>query len=115
MSSDQQRLEHILEAIDQIRKHSKKGKEVFQTNELVQNWMVRHLQIIGEAASKLSPEFRSTNSEIPWKEIIGMRHILVHDYFEIDSERVWKVIEFELDRLELKIGELLIRIAANGE
>ncbi len=107
MSSDRERLEHILEAIEHIRKYSVQGKESFRKDELIQNWMVRHLQIIGEAAFKLSAEIKSEHHEIPWKEIVGMRHILVHDYFEIDIERVWKVIEVEMDRLQSGIKKIL--------
>ncbi|MDB5038133.1 MAG: Nucleotidyltransferase [Bacteriovoracaceae bacterium] len=107
MSSDRERIEHIAEAILQIRKYSNRGREAFKSDELIQNWMVRHLQVIGEAASKLSIEIKTKHTEVPWREIIGMRHVLVHDYFEIDVERVWKVIEHDLDRLNSHINKLL--------
>jgi len=58
---------------------------VFESDELIQNWFVRHLQIIGEAAYALPKELRDQRPEIPWIEIIGMRHILVHDYFSTSA------------------------------
>lgn len=64
--------------------------EKFQDDRMRQLAVVKAMEIIGEAASQLSEEFRSQHWEIPWREIIGMRHRLVHGYFEIDIERVWR-------------------------
>ena len=55
-------------------------------------WVVRHLQIIGEAASRLPEDVRIRASEIPWPQVIGMRHVLVHGYFAIDTEIVWQTV-----------------------
>ena len=70
--------------------------EQFRSNELLQNATMRQIQIIGEAARKISPEFKEAHPVIPWHEIIGMRHRLVHDYFHTDPVRVWEVIEKDL-------------------
>lgn len=67
--------------------------ENFQSDDLLQNATMRQIQIIGEAARKVSPEFKQTHPEIPWQGIIGMRHRLAHDYFHIGPVRVWEVIE----------------------
>ena len=85
MRNDKERLLDIKEAIQTIEKYSKKGSKAFRSDELVQRWIVSHLQIIGEAARHLSDEFKETHSEIQWEQIIGMRNIIVHDYFEIDA------------------------------
>ena len=58
--------------------------------------MVRHLQIIGEAASRLTQDARDQHPAVPWREIIGMRHILVHGYFEVDLDLAWSVVDREL-------------------
>lgn len=84
MRDDTQLLLDILEAIDRIERYSSRGKDAFENDELVQNWIVNHLQVIGEAARSLSADLRDSNKEVPWAKIIGMRHILVHRYFEID-------------------------------
>ena len=73
--------------------------ERFRGDDLLQNAVMRMIQIVGEAASKISPEYRKAHPEIPWRGIIGMRHRLVHEYFRIDPERVWKVVENDLPAL----------------
>lgn len=106
MKDDQGRVQDILEAIERIEKYAIKGKSFFLKDELIQNWMIRNLQIIGEASRSLSAKFRDEHVEIPWKEIIGMRHILVHDYFDIDLEAVWLAIENDLRPLKNSIKKL---------
>ena len=70
-------------------------------------WCVRHLQIIGEAARALPYETRSGIPEIPWSKIIGMRHVLVHNYFGIDTELVWNAVENDMDVLKTAIESFL--------
>jgi uncharacterized protein with HEPN domain len=71
----------------------------FQDDEMLQNAVMRLIQIVGEAARKVSPEFKQAHPEIPWQGIIGMRNRLVHDYFRIEPSRVWEVIEKDLPAL----------------
>ena len=104
---DRERLLDILEAIGHIEKYAGRGKEDFERDELIQNWMVRHIQIIGEAARTLSIEFRIEHSDLPWPDIIAMRHILVHEYFGIDIEIVWRVVVGDLPIIKLKIEAIL--------
>ena len=100
MRSDVERLKDIAEAIAAIEKHAAKGRAAFENDELIQTWMLHHLLILGEAAARLSDEFRESHAEIPWSQIIGMRNILVHDYFAIDLDIVWRVIETNLPQLK---------------
>lgn len=88
MRDDRVRLEDILEAIKRVERYAKRGHKAFQTSELIQNWVIHHIQIIGEAAGKLSESLRKARTEVPWPQIIKMRHVLVHDYFGIDLEEV---------------------------
>ncbi len=106
MRSDQERVLDILEAIEKLKKYCLCTKSTFFENELIQSWAVRNLQIIGEAASRISEDMQSKYQEIPWKKIIGMRHILVHGYFEIDLEVVWSVIENDLSDLDIKFHQI---------
>jgi uncharacterized protein with HEPN domain len=71
----------------------------FRDNELVQNAVMRPLEIIGEAAAKISMEFRKAHSEIPWREMAGLRNRLVHEYFRIDFDAVWDTIQKDLPKL----------------
>jgi len=75
------RLTDILEAIKQIELEAVKGKAAFENSPLVQVWMVHHLMIIGEAVRSIDPGIRSQYPSVPWRQIAGMRNILVHDYF----------------------------------
>lgn len=79
----------------------------FEDNELVQNAVMRPLEIIGEAAAKISKEFRKAHSEIPWREMVGLRNRLVHEYFRIDFGAVWDTIHKDLPKL-IEIVEPLV-------
>lgn len=107
MRNPSERLRDILEAIDRIERYAARGAGAFEKDELVQSWVVRHLQIIGEAARALPPDVRERFPEIPWPQIIGMRHILVHDYFEIDSQVVWDVVIRNLPELKSQVQAAL--------
>lgn len=63
--------------------------------------------MIGEAARALSEEFRNCTSDVPWSEIIGMRHVIVHHYFKIDLNRVWQMVSKDLPQLKKMIRSLL--------
>jgi len=80
MRDDRGRLQDILDAIKRIERYAKRGRPVFEEDELVHTWMIHHIQIIGEAASKLTPTFRKTHHQVPWPQIIKMRHVLVDGY-----------------------------------
>ena len=92
MRSDRERLLDILEAIERI--NSYKGDRLdFDSDELLQVWFVHHRQVIGEAASRLSDDLQEQHPEVPWGQMIGMRHILVHGYFEVDLDVVWNAVQ----------------------
>ena len=84
------------EAVDFARGTS---EESFEHDRLRQLAVIKAIEIIGEAASKMSDDFRTQHPELPWREIIGMRHRLVHDYFEIDLPRVWKTVREDIPSL----------------
>ena len=107
MRDDRKRIIDILDAIERIEKYATSGKDAFEREELIQVWMVYHLQMIGEAARYFSESFRIKHSEIPWSKIIGMRNILTHRYFGIDTDVVWAVIENDLPDLKNKIALIL--------
>ena len=107
MRDDTVRLHDILEAIEHIEKYAVKGQTAFEADELIQVWFLRHLQIIGEASRALSSSLKDSHPEIPWAKIIGMRHILVHDYLGVNLEKVWKIIENDLPVLERQVRAIL--------
>ena len=73
----------------------------------IQTWFIQHLQIIREASRMMSTSIREQHPEVPWSQIIGMRNILTHNYFEIDIEVVWSVIERDLPNLKHQIEIIL--------
>jgi uncharacterized protein with HEPN domain len=103
----EERLLDMLEALLRIEKYATRGRHAFASDELIQTYVVHNLQIFGEAACKVSLEFQQLHPEIPWAKITGMRHILVHDYFQIDLEIVWAVVEKELPVLKEKLQALV--------
>jgi uncharacterized protein with HEPN domain len=107
MRDDREKLRDILEAIERIDRYAVQGKQSFEENELIQTWFIQHLQVIGEASRALSTDIRVQHPEVPWSQIIGMRNILTHNYFEIDLDVVWSVIERDLPNLKLQIEAIL--------
>lgn len=102
----------MLEAIEHIERYTSRGRSQFEQDELIQSWFTRHLQILGEAARLLPEDVRKLAPEVPWQKMIGMRHILVHDYFRIDTEIVWQVVEKELPPLKRSLQDLLSRMGS---
>ena len=84
MRDDRARLLDIVEAIEKIERYSSVDKDRFARDELIQTWIVYHLQVIGEAANQISDEFSSRHPGIPWRAMAAMRHALVHAYFRVD-------------------------------
>ena len=107
MRDDRERLLDIQEAIADIEKYAQYGRERFEKEELIQTWVIHHLLILGEAASALSETFKEQHPDIPWSKIVGMRNILIHNYFGIDLDVVWSVVETDLPQLKRYIEELL--------
>ncbi len=107
MRDDRERLLDMSDAIERINKYVIRGRQAFEQDELVQNWIVHHLQILGEAAARISDDFKEKHHDIPWYRIIGMRNILVHDYFGIDFDIVWAVVEKDLPDLYDNIKKIL--------
>jgi uncharacterized protein with HEPN domain len=107
MRSDPLRLQDILDAIAAIQRHTPATREEFNAAEPIRSHILLHVQIIGEAASKLSQQLRDDNPQVPWKSIIRMRNIIAHVYFGIDWNEVWQVAVRDVSPLELQIQAIL--------
>jgi uncharacterized protein with HEPN domain len=110
MRDDRDRLRDILEAIERIERYLPEGYQRFESDELLQTWMVYHIQVIGEATRKLSDRVRKNHPEIPWPPIIAMRNVLAHDYFGLDLHEIWLTVERDIPHLKPKIQEILNRL-----
>ncbi len=101
-------LEHILESIEQIEKYTAGvSREQFENSLNVQDAVLRRLEIIGEAVKNLPTEFKEEHPDIPWKKIAGTRDFLTHEYFDVDIDLVWGVIQKDLGALKEQISNLL--------
>ena len=83
------------------------NRQDFDNDEKLRLALTHLLQIIGEAARRISPEFRSNHPQIPWKEIVGMRSKVVHDYLNVDEDIVWQTIKNDLPALILELEKIL--------
>ncbi|WP_275574909.1 DUF86 domain-containing protein [Neosynechococcus sphagnicola] len=91
----------------QVERYAMRGQDAFKQDELVQVWIIHHLQILGEAASKLSDSFVAQHSEVPWSVIVEFRNILVHEYFRVNLQMVWQIVERDLPNLKARITAIL--------
>ncbi|NVM04804.1 MAG: DUF86 domain-containing protein [Candidatus Helarchaeota archaeon] len=108
---DKARLHHILDAISEIEKYTKlKSLDNFIDDTMLQSACIRQLEIIGESANNISDDLKSTSEDIEWGEIIGLRHILIHDYFGVDLNIVWDIIQKDILILKIRILSLLDKI-----
>lgn len=100
-------LDILLAARDAQEFSSGLTKEAFATSKLHQAAIVRALEVVGEAAGKVSREFREAHPEIPWKRIVGLRNRLIHDYTHVDLDRVWEVVTVHVPDLIARIEPLV--------
>ena len=110
MRDDRERLRDIDEAIEKIEKYVSIGYQAFIEDERTQVWIIHHLQVIGEASNHLSDELTEQNQDIPWADIVGLRNILVHQYFGIDHRQVRETAELDMPILKAKVREILQEI-----
>lgn len=103
-SSDEQRLRHILDSASEIESYIKGVSfDEFLDNSMMRFACIKQIEIIGEAANHLSAETQAKFNTIPWRQIIGMRHILVHEYFGVDDQLIWQIIQTDIPRLKIAL------------
>jgi uncharacterized protein with HEPN domain len=101
-------LEDIVDAITHIVKYtSNSTQEAFEEDDYMQDAVIRRFEIIGEAVKHIPEDFRKTHQEVPWKLATGMRDVLIHNYNEVNFERLWKTIKEDLPHFKKQIEEIL--------
>jgi uncharacterized protein with HEPN domain len=107
VKDDRVYLEHIRDALRDIATYTSTGRDAFFAEQMRQDATLRKLEVIGQAVKNLSEETKSHQPNVPWKQIAGMRDKVIHDYFGVNLEIVWVVIEKDLPTLERAIQALL--------
>jgi uncharacterized protein with HEPN domain len=104
---DRPYLQHIIDAIDSIRKYTRDGRDAFMRDAKTQDAVIRKFEVIGEATKRLTAETKARRPDIAWREIAGLRDVLIHNYMGVNLKRVWGVVEHRLQPLREAIQELL--------
>jgi uncharacterized protein with HEPN domain len=101
---------HIRDAITDIEKYVPKGKAHFLRTQLIQDAVIYKLAIIGEAVRKLPESLRNEYPSIPWKSIVGLRNIVIHEYDGTDVVTIWNIVSDHLPVLKKAVKELLKKL-----
>jgi len=107
MKDDKLYLIHVTECIQRVEKYTAGGRDVFLHSDLIQDGVIRNLQIMAESSQRISEECKRRHPEIDWLKISGFRNVLVHDYLGVDLERVWNIIGSELPALKRAVATML--------
>jgi uncharacterized protein with HEPN domain len=107
MSRDRESVLDIIEAVKKILAYTA-GVTLpeFLANDEKQDAVLRRILVVGEAMKRLSSEFRQRYPEIPWRDIAGIRDIIVHDYNRVDAETIWDVVQNDLPGLMTFLSSL---------
>lgn len=107
MKSDLLYLSNIQGCIQRIESYTIEGKAKFLETPIIQDAVIRNFEIIGEATKRLSSELKNAYPNVAWKQIAGLRDILIHDYLKVNLNRVWGIIEQDLLQLKQIVEDIL--------
>ena len=113
MTGDLAYLKHIRDAIEKIETYALVGRELFMEQSLWQDAIMRQLEIIGEATKRLSEALRAEYVAVPWRQIAGLRDILIHNYMGVDLNAVWEVTQGDIPALKAHIIIMLKEVDTN--
>ncbi len=111
MKDDRPYLADILQALERVEEIGRRGRDAFLADWLIQDAAIRNFEIVGEAAKRVGPEIQAAHPEIPWADLAGFRDVLIHQYFRVDLEIVWALIEKRVAALR---GDVARLVAALG-
>lgn len=106
-------IDHMLKAINTIESYTQKiAFEQFQQDNMRLDACIRQLGIVVEAANRISPDLIAQYLNVPWRQIIGLRNILIHEYFRVDDKSIWDIITVNLPPLKENLQEILSELRA---
>jgi len=108
---DKNRVLHVLDAISAIQAYTQNiDLEEFKKNSMMQDACIRQLGVIGEACNRISDEVIDANQDVAWRQIIGLRNVVIHEYFGVDNQVVWNVIQHELSNLKEQMERIRLQL-----
>ncbi len=115
MRNDDERLLDILDAAERIARIVAGGRAEYEASDIVQDALIRRIEVIGEAAGRLSDDFRSRHGGVPWRRATAMRNRTSHGYFDVDTELVWEVAVRDVPELASAVRRLMDEAASLDE
>lgn len=107
MKDDRLYLIHIGECIDRIEQYTTGGEVDYKNSTLIQDAVIRNLQILAESSQRISDSLKVSHADVPWRDITGFRNVLVHQYLGVDLDYVWRVVEDDLLPLKERVHTIL--------
>jgi uncharacterized protein with HEPN domain len=108
-------LSHIIDAIQDIQLYTSVGRDAFMSDRMRQDAVLRKLEIVGEAVKHLADAIKGLTPSTPWRKIAGMRDRLTHEYFGVDLNLVWTVVDRELPALRATVQNLVVQLRGSSE
>jgi uncharacterized protein with HEPN domain len=102
-------LAHMRDCIERVREYTAGDRTRFEISRLVQDAVIRNLQTLAESSQRLSDTVKSTEPQVPWRELAGFRNVIVHGYLGIDLGAVWLVVEHDLPPLAAALDRMVAR------
>lgn len=114
MKDERLYLVHIVESINRVEEYTRGGREVFVASTLIQDAVIRNLQVMAESTQRLSSSTKAAHPEIPWQDIAGFRNRITHGYLDSDLDIVWSVVETYLTPLKQCVATILAERTSGG-
>ncbi len=103
MKDDRLYVEHVLECIERIQQYCRDGEAAFFASELIQDAVLRNLQVLAESTKRISDTLQAAHPEVDWRGVAGFRNVLVHEYFRVNLTRVWEIVSADIPDLKIQM------------
>jgi uncharacterized protein with HEPN domain len=114
VKDDRPYLADIVQALHRVDEVRRRGAEAFRGDWVLQDAAIRNFEIVGEAVKRVSPALQAAHPEIPWADLAGFRDVLIHQYFRVDLEIVWALMERRVGQLHDDVARLVTALDAAG-